>query len=72
MARSSIVIIGGGIAGLTAARYLSPHAELEVTLRRPIPSGGAGDTDVYGAQQHVPLMLWRVPIEVVSRRGYEV
>ena len=49
-----------------------PGRALKVTLRRPIPSGGAGDTDVYGAQQHVPLMLWRVPVEVVSRRGYEV
>jgi hypothetical protein len=25
-------------------------------LRRPVSSGAAGDSDVYGAQQHVPLL----------------
>lgn len=30
---------------------------VKFSLRRPHPSGSAGDTDVYGAQQHVPLML---------------
>ena len=29
---------------------------LKVTMRRSIPSGSPGDTDVYGAQQHVPIM----------------
>jgi Domain of unknown function (DUF4387) len=28
---------------------------VKVTLRRPWPSGAIGETDVYGAQQHVPL-----------------
>jgi len=25
-------------------------------MRRPIPSGDAGETDIYGAQQHAPLL----------------
>lgn len=30
---------------------------LKVTMPRLIPSGDPADSDVYGAQQHVPLML---------------
>lgn len=41
--------------------YFDPAKALKVTLRRQIPSGGPGDTDVYGAQQHVPLMNYRLP-----------
>ncbi|OAN81969.1 acyl-CoA synthetase [Jannaschia sp. EhC01] len=29
---------------------------VKFSLRRPVPSGAHNDTDVYGAQQHVPLM----------------
>lgn len=29
---------------------------VKFSLRRPVPSGAPQDTDVYGAQQHVPLM----------------
>ena len=29
---------------------------IKVTIVRPIPSGGLGERDVYGAQQHAPLM----------------
>jgi hypothetical protein len=34
---------------------------MKVTLRRPWGSGAVGETDVYGAQQHVPLMQHSVP-----------
>lgn len=30
---------------------------VKVTMPRACPSGDPGDSDVYGAQQHVPLML---------------
>ncbi|MEQ8967285.1 MAG: DUF4387 domain-containing protein [Azospirillaceae bacterium] len=30
---------------------------VKFSIRRPHPSGSAADTDVYGAQQHVPLMM---------------
>ena len=29
---------------------------VKFSLRRPVPSGAPRDTDVYGAQQHVPLL----------------
>lgn len=34
----------------------------KATLPRRIPSGGLGDTDVYGAQQHAPLLDVEIPI----------
>jgi len=36
--------------------HFRPANAIKVTLRRPIASGAAGDTDVYGAQQHAPLL----------------
>ncbi len=36
--------------------YFEPSNALKVTLRRPIPSGHPGETDIYGAQQHAPLL----------------
>ncbi|MDI6844992.1 MAG: DUF4387 domain-containing protein [Candidatus Saccharicenans sp.] len=35
--------------------YFDPSQAIKVTIRRKIPSGSPGDTDIYGAQQHVPL-----------------
>ena len=35
---------------------IDPAKAVKVTIRRPIPSGALGETDVYGAQQHAPLM----------------
>ena len=34
----------------------------KATIERPIASGAVGDTDVYGAQQHAPLLDVEVPI----------
>jgi hypothetical protein len=34
----------------------------KATLPRLIPSGDVGDTDVYGAQQHAPLLDVEIPI----------
>ena len=33
-----------------------PAWAIKATLRRPTPSGAVGDTDIYGAQQHAPLL----------------
>lgn len=33
-----------------------PAHAIKITLRRPRGAGALGETDVYGAQQHVPLM----------------
>jgi len=34
----------------------APAFAIKATLRRPLASGAVGDTDIYGAQQHVPLL----------------
>ena len=36
--------------------YFDPAKAVKITIVRPIPSGALGETDVYGAQQHSPLM----------------
>jgi len=42
--------------------FFDPALGIKITLARPIDSGGIGDTDVYGAQQHAPLLEVRVPV----------
>jgi hypothetical protein len=36
--------------------YFDPAKAVKITIVRPMPSGSLGETDVYGAQQHVPFM----------------
>ena len=36
--------------------YFEPAKAVKITIVRPVPSGALGETDVYGAQQHAPLM----------------
>ena len=36
--------------------HFDPAKAIKTTIVRPIPSGSLGETDVYGAQQHTPLM----------------
>ena len=33
-----------------------PAKAIKITIERPICSGNLGETDVYGAQQHAPLL----------------
>jgi len=33
-----------------------PAKAVKITIRRPIASGDLGESDVYGAQQHAPLL----------------
>lgn len=35
---------------------------IKVTLRRPRTQGGFGESDMYGCQQHVPLLGIAVPV----------
>ena len=47
-------------------KVLSVHAfdpalGFKVTIARPVSSGTAGDSDVFGAQQHAPLLEVEVP-----------
>ena len=41
--------------------WYEPAKAVKATIRRPVPSGAAGDTDIYGAQQHAPLLGIEVP-----------
>ena len=36
--------------------YFDPAMAVKATFRRPLPSGVPGDSDIYGAQQHAPLL----------------
>ncbi|RFC61976.1 DUF4387 domain-containing protein [Fulvimarina endophytica] len=38
-------------------------AAFKATFPRAIPAGDFGDTDVYGAQQHAPLLDVEIPLE---------
>jgi hypothetical protein len=39
-----------------------PGRAFKATLPRLVPAGAIGDTDVYGAQQHAPLLDVEVPL----------
>lgn len=36
--------------------YFEPSNALKITMKRWIPSGSPGESDIYGAQQHAPLL----------------
>ena len=38
--------------------YFDPAAAIKICLPRDVSSGAPGDRDVYGAQQHAPLLQW--------------
>jgi Domain of unknown function (DUF4387) len=43
-----------------------PAYAVKITMRRPWGSGAVGETDVYGAQQHVPIAEFDIPWETVA------
>jgi hypothetical protein len=46
--------------------HYDPAFAVKATLVRPVVSGAVGETDVYGAQQHAPLLDLELP-EAVAR-----
>jgi hypothetical protein len=42
--------------------FYDPARAVKINLRRPLTSGNVGETDVYGAQQHGPLLALRLPV----------
>jgi uncharacterized protein DUF4387 len=46
--------------------WFDPGRALKATLVRPVSSGAVGDTDVYGAQQHAPLLALELPADVAD------
>lgn len=55
-------LYGVAVADVQFTEY-SPALAWKATIPRRIPSGAVGDTDVYGAQQHAPLLNIEVPID---------
>ena len=43
-----------------------PAYAIKITMQRPLGSGAIGETDVYGAQQHMPIAEFDIPWESVS------
>ena len=39
-----------------------PANAIKCTIKRPMVAGNVGETDVYGAQQHAPLLDLMIPI----------
>jgi len=40
-----------------------PANAIKATIVRPVDSGSVGETDVYGAQQHAPLLEIKIPYQ---------
>ena len=43
--------------------WFDPGKALKATLKRPVSSGALRDTDIYGAQQHAPLLALTISLE---------
>jgi hypothetical protein len=46
---------------ITSSFIFEPGLAIKFTLRRPWVQGSLGETDMYGAQQHVPLLDIQIP-----------
>ena len=49
-------LYGVPVTDIESVIYFDPAKAIKVTMCRRVSSGGPGDTDVYGAQQHAPLL----------------
>ena len=56
-------LFGVDRAQVSSIHVLPEGLAIKLTLLRPRPQCSAGETDVYGCQQHVPLMTLPVPLE---------
>ncbi|WP_233889555.1 DUF4387 domain-containing protein [Paraburkholderia flagellata] len=53
---------GGAITSIFAV----PRGQaIKVTMRRPLPQGRLGESDMYGCQQHAPLLDFAIPVRNV-------
>lgn len=43
--------------------YFDPAWAIKISLIRPVVSGAIGESDVYGAQQHAPLLNIQIPVK---------
>ncbi|MGI6616288.1 MAG: DUF4387 domain-containing protein [Dethiobacteria bacterium] len=44
-----------------AVTYFDPACAFKATMKRRLPSGNLGEKDIYGAQQHAPLLEVTLP-----------
>ena len=56
-----------GLYGISEEKVMEvinfhPAKAIKITIERPICSGNLGETDVYGAQQHAPLMTLEIDL----------
>lgn len=49
------------VSKITAFVWFEPANAVKITMLRVRPSGRMGDYDVYGAQQHAPLLTLEFP-----------
>jgi hypothetical protein len=54
-------LYGVGPEEITSLYEFDPGFAIKFTLRRRIPQGAPGDSDIYGCQQHAPLLELEVP-----------
>ena len=48
-------------AAITSSYVFPEGLAFKFTLKRPIVQGGLGESDVYGAQQHAPMLDIEIP-----------
>jgi hypothetical protein len=48
-------------SNVLSTHFFDPACAFKATLVRPVASGTVGDSDVFGAQQHAPLLDLEVP-----------
>lgn len=51
-------LYGIEISSILNLVYFDPAKAIKITIERPISSGAIGEKDVYGAQQHRPLIYF--------------
>lgn len=47
---------------IIVAIYFDPALAFKCTMKRPSPCGSLGERDIYGAQQHAPLLELELPL----------
>lgn len=50
------------VSGISSFFEIDMANAIKITIRRPRAQGSSGEGDMYGCQQHVPLMNMLVPI----------
>lgn len=60
-------LYGIGVDQVLKVVFFQEAYAIKATVVRPVVSGDLGETDVYGAQQHAPLLSIAIPVERTPR-----